>query len=100
MSSTENVRKYEDLPVNAQKYVELIEDKLGLPGIIHLKNPYDLLLIIFSVSVMKSLFQWDGSAWVKIGARWFRFIEQKRRTTWMAYRGDLIVFSFCLLALM
>jgi len=31
MSSTENVRKYEDLPVNAQKYVELIEDKLGLP---------------------------------------------------------------------
>ena len=32
MSSTENVRKYEDLPINAQKYVELIEDKLGLPG--------------------------------------------------------------------
>jgi len=32
MASTENVRIYEDLPVNAQKYVELIEDKLGLPG--------------------------------------------------------------------
>jgi len=31
MASTENVRIYEDLPVNAQKYVELIEDKLGLP---------------------------------------------------------------------
>jgi adenylosuccinate synthase len=25
-------RKYEDLPVNAQKYVELIEKELGVPG--------------------------------------------------------------------
>jgi adenylosuccinate synthase len=25
-------RKYEDLPVNAQKYIELIEKELGVPG--------------------------------------------------------------------
>lgn len=25
-------RKYEDLPVNAQKYIELIEKELGIPG--------------------------------------------------------------------
>ena len=33
MTSTENVRNFDDLPENARKYVELIEDKLGLPGI-------------------------------------------------------------------
>lgn len=32
MTSTEGVRAYDDLPENARKYVELIEDKLGLPG--------------------------------------------------------------------
>lgn len=32
MTSTEGVRVYEDLPENARKYVELIEEKLGLPG--------------------------------------------------------------------
>ena len=32
MTSTENVRVYEDLPENARKYVELIEDQLRLPG--------------------------------------------------------------------
>lgn len=31
MTSTENVRNFDDLPENARKYVELIEDKLGLP---------------------------------------------------------------------
>ncbi len=32
MTSTEGVRTFDDLPENARKYVELIEDKLGLPG--------------------------------------------------------------------
>lgn len=32
MTSTEHVRTFDDLPENARKYVELIEDKLGLPG--------------------------------------------------------------------
>lgn len=30
--STENARKYEDLPANAQRYVEKIEDYLNVPG--------------------------------------------------------------------
>ncbi len=31
-TSTESVRTFEDLPENARKYVELIEEKLELPG--------------------------------------------------------------------
>lgn len=31
MTSTENVRNFEDLPKNAQKYVELLEQQLGVP---------------------------------------------------------------------
>ena len=31
-TSTEGVRTYDDLPENARKYVELIEEKLELPG--------------------------------------------------------------------
>lgn len=30
--STEGVRTFDDLPENARKYVELIEEKLELPG--------------------------------------------------------------------
>lgn len=33
LTSTEDVRSFDDLPENARKYVELIEEKLELPGI-------------------------------------------------------------------
>jgi len=32
MTSTENVRTVEGLPENARKYIEFIEEKLGVPG--------------------------------------------------------------------
>jgi len=31
LTSTENIRNFEDLPENARKYIELIQDKLGVP---------------------------------------------------------------------
>ena len=69
MASTENVRIYEDLPVNAQKYVELIEDKLGLPGNSY-KSTIFIILYLFYFEL-----QWDGLELAKIAAQWFKFTE-------------------------
>ena len=32
MTSTEHVRNFDDLPQNARDYVQLVEQKLGVPG--------------------------------------------------------------------
>lgn len=37
-STTEGVRSLEKLPPNAKKYIQLIEDHLGVPGNINLRN--------------------------------------------------------------
>lgn len=42
MKSTEGVRTFDDLPENARKYVELIEEKLGLPGMYLFVDDYTL----------------------------------------------------------
>ena len=56
MTSTESVRTFDDLPENARKYVELIEDKLGLPGKYNIvynfcywNETYDLFFICSSM---------------------------------------------------
>lgn len=58
LTSTESVRTYEDLPENARKYVELIEDRLGLPGIFS-TSPLFLLKVYFYLCI-RSAVDWRG----------------------------------------
>lgn len=44
-TSTENVREYSDLPENAKKYIEKIEDLLDVPGLC--LNYYLIIIHLF-----------------------------------------------------